>query len=361
MSGALVGVPGSGRSTFLLKLTFDLARQWSESQPLAVYLNAADFLPYARNRRTIHELIARQVLKAGFQVDIEAMRRGLQAYDEAGQLLLLVDDLDRLSSTDQSEVLGQLAFSPAVLYTTVPWQANRVLSEMHQAHVGAFKLLDLDVQQQRELLWRAALDRKYQEVDLDLGYVALTEVPDLSTLPLGVMAVYEQVQVYRGTRTQIVQCALQEWLERAGFGRPACAGEWLDLEPVARSLRQLAAVWLSDLLWYGESSDEEVWVTRARYEHTLTPEWHCHWDLLVQSRLVETHPSVEAAVRFYNRDVLSYLAVLGGFYGFNWSKATGSPGVAHLHRQTIGFAETLWEEDAVAASQKIFAANDDRV
>ena len=58
------------------------------------------------------------------------------------------------------------------------------------------------------------------QFDLDLGFRALAEVPDLARMPLGVMAIYSQVAAHMSDRARVTQRALEGYLVRAGLERP---------------------------------------------------------------------------------------------------------------------------------------------
>jgi hypothetical protein len=347
MSGVLVGVPGSGRTTFLRRLAYEWARRWSdENSPLAVYCSALDFLPYARNRRSVYSFIAELAFSTDDSEKVEEWRKELAALDQAGRLLLLVDDLDRLPEADQSEVVGQLAFSPAVIYTTVPWEVNRIAKWMRQRHVGEFILADLDEAQQRDLLSRLAGEYPEREFDLDLGLVALREVPYLAWLPLGILAVYAQVLDHQSNRARIAERALREYFERAGLTLPGFSGEWMTLDPRVKSLLQVARVFEADLLRVSEEARKELVVTRARYEQSLDPWWGCKWELLADTRLFEPYQGPGEALRFINSDLMMFCAAVADPYQSYQTGAEAEP----ILRQFESYADALWEDQGVSST-----------
>jgi len=68
------------------------------------------------------------------------------------------------------------------------------------------------------------------QFDLDLGFRALAEVPDLARMPLGVMAIYSQVAAHMSDRARVTQLALEGHLVRAGLERPEFGGNWSGLD-----------------------------------------------------------------------------------------------------------------------------------
>lgn len=347
MSGLLVGVPGSGRTTFLRRLAYEWVMRWSdENSPLAFYCSALDFLPYARNRRSVHSFIAELASSTDNFEKVEEWRKELAALDQAGRLLLLVDDLDRLPEADQSEVVGQLAFSPAVIYTAVPWEVNRITKWMRQRHVGEFILADLDEVQQRGLLSRLAAEYPEWEFDLDLGFVVLREVPYLARLPLGILAVYAQVLDYQSNRVRIVQRALREYFERAGLTLPRFSGEWMTLDPGVKSLLQMARVFETDLLRVSEEARKELVVTRTRYEQSLDSWWGCKWELLSATRLFEPYQGSGEALRFINSDLLLFCAAVADPYQNYRTRADAEP-VLHQFKSC---ADALWEDQELISA-----------
>jgi hypothetical protein len=304
MSGVLAGVPGSGRTSVLYQLADSWARAWSPGQPLAIYIRASELLVYARNRRSIHEFTARHVFPDGSRSEIESLGKELEDYEQTYGVLWLMDELDRLSESEQAEIIMQLAFSPAVLYAALPWDAERIARQMDQSNIGLFHLVDLTLEQQKALLVRLLARNPEFRIDRHVGYLALQEAQYLARLPLGVMAVFDQLLISITDRMHIVQCALNEYFERAGLPRPQFTGEWLTLDPTVRALLVMATVAGADVLWY---QDGGIFTTRARFEQGNGWAPECRWELLAKTRLFEPHPQHDDVCRFFNRDILGCL------------------------------------------------------
>ncbi len=342
MSSVLVGVPGSGRTTFLKRIAYHWARAWQAGAPLAIYVNAQDFAVYARNRRSVYELVARQVYpEAGSAYAQRAeLSRAVEPADQAGRLLWLVDDVDRLSPADQADVVGQLAFSPAVMATTVPWEADRTAQMMPQPHLAVMRLSDLSLEAQREMLGQFAKAALDQSVDIDLATYVLREIPDLAALPLGVMSVYAQAVEHASSRVQIVQRAITEWLERADLPKPTFAGDWQTLPPVMRSLRMLAQLGAADIFL---EQNVELFIPRTQFEAAVQAWQSCRWDDLLRTRLVEPDPDGRDACRFVNQDVLACLSAQSDVTLPARDSNHLPPPLMQLAQRIQGFRDVLWE------------------
>jgi len=304
MSGVLAGVPGGGRTSVLYQVAYAWANAWAHGQSLAIYIRAPEFLVYARNRRSINEFTARQVLPLGSRGEIESLGKELEEYEQTYGVLWLMDDMDRLPEPDQGEVVMQMAFSPAALYAALPWEADRVARQMYPPDVGVFGLMDLSKAQQKEILDRLFALHPEAKVNQPIGYLALLEVPYLARLPLGIMAIFDQLLTNIADRVHVAQRALDEYFVRAGLSRPQFTEDWLALDPTVRALIVLAGVAGADMLWY---QDEGIFTPRIRFEHGngWTPE--CRWELLTKTRLFEPHPKYEDVCRFFNGDIMGYL------------------------------------------------------
>ena len=143
----------------------------------------------------------------------------------------------------------QMTLSPAVLYATTPWEADRIAPQMYQSDVGLFDLVGLSEEQQKEMLVRLMAQHPETRTDIRLSYLAWHEVPYLAWLPLGVIAVFDQLLTSIADRVHVAQRALEEYFERAGLSRPQFTGEWLTLDPTVRVLIVMATVTGADILW----------------------------------------------------------------------------------------------------------------
>jgi len=304
ISGVLAGVPGSGRTSFLYRVAYCWASAWSYRQPLAIYIRAREFLVYIRNRRSVHDFTSRQILANGSRDELESLSKALEEYEQAYGLLWLVDDLDRLPESHQAEVVMQMALSPTVLYATTPWEADRIARQMYQPEVGVFDLAALSKAEQKEMLVALMAQHPEAKADIRLGYLALHEAPYLARLPLGVMAVFDQLLTSIADRVHVAQRALEEYFERARLPNPQFTGEWLTLDPTSRVLIVMATVTGADILWVKEA---DIFTTRVRFEQGVGWMPDCPWELLARTRLFEPHPKRDDACRFFNWDVLGYL------------------------------------------------------
>lgn len=317
MSGLLSGELGSGRTAFLKFLTYQYALQFHRKGDgvLPYYFAAADFVIYARNRRSIYDFIGDTLAGLGGNTEgIEQLPDMLRALDQAGKLLLLVDDLDRLSDADQGEVLSQLAFSPAVVFAVLPWQVERLAGMTPRSQLGVFTLPPLTPREQVELLegMGHATDAVY---DIRFAEQLLRELPDLAQMPLGVITILQEVQQDWTDSTKVVETALGEYLRRAGFPpapspreESAFSNEWFHLRSATFDL----------LLTIKESGgyerlegETDVTVWREMVENKHGYAWRMNWDQVSRTGLFRPvlRPSGEG-LELINRDLTCYLLAL---------------------------------------------------
>lgn len=352
LAGLLVGVPGSGRTVSLLRLAYAWASAWSSEQPtpLAVYVEAPAFLEYAGYRRNIFDFAAAQVYPTSPE-EFSALREALQALDEAGEILWLVDQFDQLTDAQQGEVIAHLVSSPA-LYSTCPWQVPGLAARLRLPPTQTFRLQDLTPDQQRRMFGQWTAAQPDQDFDLPLGLFALNEVADLARLPLGVMAIYTQVKQHASSPTQIARQALTEYLTRAEMLRQPLSFQetWLDLPVAIRTLLLAGSLHLHGLAANGEPYA----LTRQQLDRATLPEWGNQWSHLLQTRLfevreIETERGRVEALRFCNLDLAVYCAALNPDYPFLTEPHTTCP--AHMTRQYQLFRDALYEEKRLALTK----------
>ena len=349
MSGVLIGVPGSGRTSFLKHMAF----QWSAiierdvDTPIVCYFTASDYLTYAKSRTSVSRFIGDQVL--AFSQDREAaqaLRKELETRNPDGNLLFLVDDLDRLSQPEQEIVLDQLALAPAVLIATVPWEAERVLRQMRSPYLSQFKLKDLDERAQgqmlerffvnlehgirsgspgndhrgnkRPFLYEAQQRQPHENMDAVLksrfarAHLMLKKTPDLAALPLGITAICAQAVREAINPATIAQRVLDELFERASLPPSRLQIRWPPDSPTLAAVLHAAAVVghaLNILLGHRAGNPKpDLLITRYEFEALAPEEWEGRWEMLAPTRLFEHVTCGEGeAIRFYNRDLMCYL------------------------------------------------------
>ncbi|MBL8058995.1 MAG: hypothetical protein JNK29_19975 [Anaerolineales bacterium] len=332
----LAGGPGSGRTTWLRRLAYGCAEAWQPGAPLAVYIPAADFLPFARNRRSLAAFAARVVYPdiAAGRAERADLIQALEQSNEDGRVLWLVDDLDRLPPADQAEVLGQLALAPAVIMASTPWEADQVAAAMPQPQLAVATLENLTPAEQEHLA--AVLLAAAQPSSLSLPRLrwALAEVPYLARRPLGVAAVATQVAACDSHRVAIVRRALTDGLERAGRPALTWSSDWSAQSPLARALLSLARASAMRQL---ESAEPRGFSLRQVCQ-IAGPDI---WEDVERTRLLEPGPAGDGLI--FNPDVLACLAVQAEPMRANWhldGPGCQSPDFAEsLHR----YLGALWE------------------
>lgn len=314
MSGFVSGVLGSGRTALLKSLTRRYAMQYRR-QPegiLSFYFSAGDFVLHARNRRSVHDFIVDTLASYGGDTpNIEALPEMLRTLDHAGKLLVCVDDLYRLSDTDQSEVWAQLAFSPAVIAAVLPWQVERLSRLAPRAHIGMVSLEPLAGQEQMALLEHIAVATE-TVYDRRAAEALLCELPSLARTPLGVIILLDQLARAWTDTTQVVAAALDELCRRAGLplpsfedGAAALTNEWMHLQTAAYELM----VTLHQDGGYERLNGQcEVTIVPAMVENQHGYKWQMNWEQAGRTGLFRPvpHPSGEG-LALIHRDLTCYL------------------------------------------------------
>lgn len=314
MSGFVSGVLGSGRTTFLKSLTRKYALQFlrQPSGILGFSFSAYDFVLHARNRRSVHDFIADTLASYGGDTpNIEALPEMLRALDRAGKLLVCVDDLDRLSDADQSEVWAQLTFSSGVIAAVLPWQVERLTRLSPRAHIGLVSLEPLAEQEQLALLEHIAVATETVYDRLPAKEL-LRELPSLARTPLGVLVILDQLTGAWTDMTQVTAAALDEWCRRAGLpllsfedGAAALTNEWMHLQTAAFDLLLTLH---QDHGFEKLQGQCDVTIVRAMVENQHGYEWQMHWEQVKSTGLFHPvpHPSGEG-LALICRDLTCYL------------------------------------------------------
>ena len=131
-----------------------------------------------------------------------------------GLLIILVDNLDRLSRSDQASVLIHLVQSPNMIISALPWQVDWIREKFHPRYIQKRTLVDLTSDEQGEIL--SALACENGPIDISLATIALKELSWLASLPMGVVAIYAQVKKNVSNPALICLSLLEEAFKREG-------------------------------------------------------------------------------------------------------------------------------------------------
>jgi hypothetical protein len=308
-SALLAGVPGSGRSSLLRMLGYQLMCQWEAGRPQAIYMRAPEVLKRAGRRRTVIELAAEQLIAVGAAEasEIKTVVQALDELDRDRRLLWLVDDVDRLSEAGLIDLAGHFVVSQAI------FAVSPVQLESAQHHLNAsgkpvaLSLPDLTPHEQHDLLQR--FHRVWSEAmpDADARQTVLDQVPALARLPIGLAAVFVHMETDQQiSPVQITETAIREYFDRAGLEFALEWDYWPGLLPAARALSVLAMATLEDLVWH--SLAPEVYrTTRARFEESAGKQYRTDWDALAATRLCLVDERGDQPVaQFFNDDLLCY-------------------------------------------------------
>jgi len=323
-SALLAGVPGSGRTTLLRQLGYQLMVSWEPGRPQPVYLSAPEVLKQAGRRRSVVELVAEQVVVAGGAEasKIKVVTAALDDLDRDHQLVWLVDDVDRLSDAEQVDLAAHFVVSHAV-FAVSPAQA---MDGQGRFSVGAAPMLlsvsDLEPDEQDQMLQCFFLAWSENTPSLPARRAVLDTVSAMAKLPIGLAAVHSQMETGRVTPARIVETAVREYLVRAGLDFPTDWTYWPGLPPPARGLAVLAETMLSDLAWYGAAS-EDYGTPQARFDVAMEEPYRSDWHALASTRqCLVTETNGRPVARFFNDDLWCYWASrrIGSITGYGWQE-----------------------------------------
>ncbi len=330
--------PGSGRTSVLRSWAYRSASEWltSTSTRLPFYISARQFRDYAVNNFNIYRCITDYVFPEVTLEEAGILRGVLEVLDRTDHLLIIVDDLDRLTQADQNQMMDKLLFSKSVIYATIPSDAISIRSKLPE-YKGPLSITfkNLGQSAQMELLSKVSAWHLEHDCDLTLGKYVLQEVPYLVESPLGVLAVYSQLVKHQTTRSEVIDSYIQEMLRRAGL--PTCdfARGVHSNDPIVSSLLTAArAIAINLGSEYPESSLHSTLGTSPEqfaYIETLISR-RPHWDLLWPTRLFMTRGETdnkEKALWFCNWDVLCYLGAIDNEFHIR------SLGKEHEIRQSV--------------------------
>jgi hypothetical protein len=309
-SAILAGQPGSGRTSLLRRFGYQLMGLWEPGRPQAVYLRGPDILKRAGRRRTVVELLAEQVVAAGGAEprQIKEVTAALDDLDRDRQLVWLIDDVDRLTAKEQADLAAHFVVSQAI-YVVTPWQANearqQVSGEMPVVMVG---VPELQPDEQSRILDRFFLEWSEKLPDSADRQAKLKSVPALAQLPIGLAALYVQMEEGLDTPYRVIEAAAREFFTRAGLAFPSDKIGWADLPPTARGLATLGSRILADMAWHGPEIEEHLEPQERVNANDYEPA-RSDWSALPATRHcmhLEIHGKPIA--RFFNDDLLCYWA-----------------------------------------------------
>lgn len=343
--------PGTGRTSQLRSWGYQSAFDWLTvtTTTIPFYIDARKFRDYIVNDFNIYRCITDYVFPRLTLEESGILRRVLEALDRTDHLLIIVDDLDRLTQADQSKIMDRLLFSRSVVYATIPSDAVWIRSKLPEyKNPISITFKDLDKSAQEELLSKVSFWYLERDCDWTLGQYVLQEIPYLCESPLGVLSVYSQLVKHQTTRSGVVDNYLQETLRRAGL--PACnfAQGWYSPDPIVGSLLRMARAIAAKLrLWDSRQNEPLVFGAGIDdFERILSSiYWSTSWNLLLPTRLFTIWGEASSGmVSFCNNDVLCYLAAIDTYYDFR-NKDEKHPFVASLDQRMLAYYDEDWEKN----------------
>jgi hypothetical protein len=354
----LVGYPCSGRTTCLCQKEYEIVHIKNDSGPRQwVFLcDAFDYLPLARNRRPIYELIGQELARwTGSTNTPVGFLENLRLIDEQGRLLLLIDRLDCMAEVDRADIVEMLYSSPNVILPVLPWQEQevfdirRIFSKPDSVIVKC-DLEDLELDDQQGLL--SVLANKIGDIDMALASRMLHELPDLARLPLGVLAIYDQVRLNKTSSSKILKSVLNEWFIRAGIGEP----NWKNRKELGDPFDDVMLVFgrISSGLYTSRNSNDPnypekdyMWIDLGWCEGVE----NFSLDSVMKSRLFEPGKDINGqdAIRLVNRDIGMFLAAYKSLLGYPQRSINKLPvqmkNGSSLKDKFYYFLDGLWGED----------------
>ena len=342
--------PGTGRTSLLRLWAYRSASDWltSTTAKLPFYISAKQFRDYVVNDFNIYRYITDCVFPNVGPQEASVLRGVLELLDRTDHLLIIVDDLDRLTQADQNKTMDKLLFSRSVVYATIPSDAIWIRSKLPDyKNPLTITFNNLTHILQIELLSKISLWFVERDCDLILGQYVLQGLPYLSESPLGVLAIYSQLVKHQTTQYEVVDNYLQEMLRRAGLSPSDFSRGWYSSDPIVGSLLKMARI-IANKLHSWEPERGESLVLGASIDHfdsiLASSYWRTDWNSLWLTRLFMMWGERDTkAWSFCNHDVLCFLAAIDNYYDFHFRKAT-HPFVAQLDRQMVVCFEEHWEK-----------------
>ncbi len=192
--GIITGSHYSGISTLAMILT-NRASRIEFLDTVFCYVDARQYLPYARNRRSIFEYFLDLLRKTGKwdRGDHNTVNH-LQAIDKKGKFVFIVDNLRKLPAIDQIDVIGQFVLSPHVYFCASPALAGFVREQFGRFNPSGdlldAVLLDLTKMEGQQILFRY-FNHIGQPQRYDLActhFNRARKLTDIYRSPLGVLA-----------------------------------------------------------------------------------------------------------------------------------------------------------------------------
>jgi hypothetical protein len=295
---ALLAHRGSGTTAAL----WWLSSRYCESEtvePVVLRLDAQDYIRSATGESP-YRFLARQTYGSS-----RGSHERRQVFEDAlleAETICLVDNLGRLSPTDQRIVTRQLWSCSGMVLTARGDSFDDLVAEIEGEDVVQAELAPLEGAQILSIIQLSA-DRRGRDLDVDLAYhIARRELPETGQFPLGLKLICDQVLAHRSDCASVIERLINELLE---------GDEKLDLQGDARSSTVPPLVrGLALLAWHIYPTREEQQAGTDVPLKVTEEQVQCH----LQQPSATAHPFLiptgSGTCRFFNQEVLSFLVAL---------------------------------------------------
>lgn len=324
-SGLILGSPGSGLTT-VLRLVVLHGNQSGCGNNSVFLFSAREYVEFAQQGQDGLQFVASKLLgpeypnqrsRAKFLTQLDDLNRNRQ-------LLLLVDDLDKLPYPSQQLVLSMLRTFRSIYFSVAPWEAEMIIRSMTRygygeefLHLKLTDLTNMDKEMLRSLASNLTSTNCFARTDV--MYVHDANFESAKT-PLAVLAaLHSQSSQPIEPLARNISFALDllsEFLRRGGYSEPQLTERWVDLKGPIVQLIQIGNA-LHCLLFSGsfDSTYDDnpnrsgIWIP---LEH-IREFTNISLDDLLQLRVFEIN-SETAQIRFISADLEELLVTLYCYY-----------------------------------------------
>jgi hypothetical protein len=306
---ALLDIRGSGTTAALLGLSNRYCREEVAVEPIVLRIDAQDYADAAANDLSVYAYLAEKIY--GKERTLEENRESFERTLSKAQVICLVDNLSRLSFEDQVRIGRRLRRFAGVVFVA-PWTTDDELAMIGGQGTVCATLEPFDEVQIRQFIieFGARVAPGFDEL---LGQRLACDMLDIAALPLGLIALCEQVCLHRGDCVSVAQRFITELFLRSEKPAPDWHLEYRALPPELGVLMKLAVPIYASTMCKPASDGglhnfDEEWVLRYLGE-MLRKRW---LDARTSPLLIQTGLQT---YRFLNPEVFGFLAAMANIKG----------------------------------------------
>jgi hypothetical protein len=306
---ALLDIRGSGTTTALLWLSNRYCKEDLAVEPIVLRIDARDYADVAANDLSVYAYLAERIY--GKERTLEENRESFERILSKAQVICLVDNLSRLSLEDQARIGRRLRRFAGVVFVA-PWTTDDELAMIGGQGTVCAALEPFDEVQIRQFVIEFGA-RTAPGFDVLLAQRLACDMLDIAALPLGLIALCEQVRLHRGNCVSVAQRFITELFLRSEKPVPDWHLEYRALPPELGVLIKLvvpmyALARREPASVGGLHTFDEEWVLRY-LEEMLRKRW---LDARTSPLLIQTGLQT---YRFLNPEVFGFLAAMANIKG----------------------------------------------